>query len=129
MTKLGFCLAYTPDVEKKVAFYERAFGMERKYIAENKAYGEMHGDVPLCFVEESFGEKGVGPFTAARPAAPPLGVELGIIVDDVAGAFERAVAAGAAPHRTPEQKPWGQTVAYVRDLDGALVELCTPWTV
>jgi hypothetical protein len=26
----------------------------------------------------------------------------------------------------PEQMPWGQTVAYVADLDGFLVELCTP---
>jgi lactoylglutathione lyase len=26
----------------------------------------------------------------------------------------------------PTKKPWGQTVAYVRDLDGHLVELCTP---
>jgi hypothetical protein len=25
----------------------------------------------------------------------------------------------------PVSKPWGQTVAYVRDLDGFLVELCT----
>jgi lactoylglutathione lyase len=25
----------------------------------------------------------------------------------------------------PKKKPWGQTVAYVRDLDGFLVEICT----
>jgi len=26
----------------------------------------------------------------------------------------------------PETKPWGQTVAYVRDRNGFLVELCSP---
>lgn len=26
----------------------------------------------------------------------------------------------------PERQPWGQTVSYVRDPDGFLVELCTP---
>jgi hypothetical protein len=29
----------------------------------------------------------------------------------------------------PEKKPWGQTVSYVRDDDGVLVEICTPWSV
>ncbi|MFO0110274.1 MAG: VOC family protein, partial [Alphaproteobacteria bacterium] len=32
----------------------------------------------------------------------------------------------AAPLKKPEQKPWGQTVAYVRDLNGFLVEICSP---
>ena len=41
-------------------------------------------------------------------------------------AFARAVAAGATPLKEPVTKPWGQTVAYVRDLDGFLVELCSP---
>jgi len=46
--------------------------------------------------------------------------------DDVAAAFEHAVAAGATAVAEPTQKPWGQTVAYVRDGDGVIVELCTP---
>ncbi|WP_083994044.1 hypothetical protein [Gelidibacter algens] len=25
----------------------------------------------------------------------------------------------------PKQKPWGQIVAYIRDLDGFLIEICT----
>jgi len=44
----------------------------------------------------------------------------------VAGAFARAVAAGATALQPPQAKPWGQTVAYVRAPDGTLVELCTP---
>jgi YD repeat-containing protein len=26
----------------------------------------------------------------------------------------------------PKTKPWGQVVAYVRDKDGFLIEICTP---
>ncbi|MDD2713964.1 MAG: hypothetical protein PHU77_13690 [Simplicispira sp.] len=38
----------------------------------------------------------------------------------------RALAAGAAPMRQAEVMPWGQTIAYVADINGFLVELCTP---
>ena len=43
----------------------------------------------------------------------------------MAAAYARAVEAGAAPLAEPAVKPWGQTVAYVRDPDGVLVELGT----
>ena len=33
---------------------------------------------------------------------------------------------GARLVQAPEAMPWGQTVAYVADLEGFLVELCTP---
>jgi len=36
------------------------------------------------------------------------------------------VAAGARLVQAPEQMPWGQTVAYVADINDVLVELCTP---
>src|SRR5215510_3874465 len=107
MTKLGFCILHTPDVEKKVAFYERAFGMERKYVSEEKAYGEMKGDIPLGFVAADLARKGVGDYVAARPDAPPLGCEVGFVFDDVDAAFRKAVEAGAQAHHAPEKKPWG----------------------
>jgi uncharacterized glyoxalase superfamily protein PhnB len=48
------------------------------------------------------------------------------VTSDVEKAFARAVAAGALAIAEPAPKPWGQTVAYVRDDSGFLVELCTP---
>jgi lactoylglutathione lyase len=45
---------------------------------------------------------------------------------DVPAALERAIAAGAKPMRPVELMPWGQTIAYVADINGFLVELCTP---
>ena len=44
----------------------------------------------------------------------------------MAAAVTRAVQAGATLVQAPEAMPWGQTVAYVADPDGFLVELCTP---
>jgi catechol 2,3-dioxygenase-like lactoylglutathione lyase family enzyme len=54
MSQIGFVILYTRDVAKKTAFYERAFGMQKKYLAGKEVFGEMHGDVPLQFVQEDF---------------------------------------------------------------------------
>jgi uncharacterized glyoxalase superfamily protein PhnB len=52
--------------------------------------------------------------------------EIALVTDDVAAAVERAVAAGASLVQAPKDMPWGQTIAYVGDVNGFLVELCTP---
>jgi uncharacterized glyoxalase superfamily protein PhnB len=49
-----------------------------------------------------------------------------MVTSDVPALFARAVKAGATVLSEPATKPWGQTVAYVRDKDDHLVELCTP---
>jgi uncharacterized glyoxalase superfamily protein PhnB len=54
------------------------------------------------------------------------GIEIALVTDDPAAAYKRAVAVGAIAVKPPVQKPWGQTVAYVRDLNGCLVEICSP---
>ena len=58
-----------------------------------------------------------------RPAQASLGLDGAAACGVGAGAAERA---GATAEAAPETKPWGQTVAYVRDNRGFLVELCTP---
>jgi len=49
-----------------------------------------------------------------------------LVTDDPAAAYKKAVAAGAVAVKPPVLKPWGQTVAYVRDLNGCLIEICSP---
>ncbi|MDP1922767.1 MAG: SRPBCC family protein [Myxococcales bacterium] len=126
---LGGVILYTPDVTAKVAFYEKAFGLETASRAPGDVYVQMKGAVPLAFSKESFVETMLP--LAPRPSRPteaPAAAEMMLIVVDVKAAFDRAVKAGATPLVAPVTKPWGQVVAYVRDLDGALVELCTPWS-
>ena len=68
---------------------------------------------------------------AHRPAAArsgPGGFELALVLDEsaIAAAYERAIATGCDAIKPPTKMPWGQTVAYVGDLNGAIIELCTP---
>jgi uncharacterized glyoxalase superfamily protein PhnB len=48
-----------------------------------------------------------------------------LIVEDIQGVYSRAVSAGASAVIPPHVKPWGQEVAYVRDLYGTLVEIAS----
>jgi lactoylglutathione lyase len=52
--------------------------------------------------------------------------EIALVTHDVAGALKRALDAGAALVQAPQDMPWGQTIAYVGDINGFLVEICTP---
>jgi lactoylglutathione lyase len=42
--------------------------------------------------------------------------------------YDKAIKAGAIAVEKAKSKPWGQVVAYVKDLDGFLIEICTPMT-
>ena len=126
--KFRYTLLYVQDVAASLRFYEKAFGLKSRFLAEGGQYGELEveGPVSLGFVgnEQAAGNLPDG-FLANNPKARPGGFEIGLVVDDVEAAFAKAVKAGARPAATPTAKPWGQTIAYVRDLDGVLVELCS----
>ncbi|MGE4529162.1 MAG: VOC family protein [Rhodospirillaceae bacterium] len=125
--KLGYVILYVPDVRAAVAFYERAFGLSQRMITECGNFAEMDtGDTALAFASEALLEGENLGYRPLRPGDAPPGAEIALVTQDVPAGLERAVAAGAALVKTPEDKPWGQTVAYVRDLHGFLVELCTP---
>lgn len=126
--KLGYTILYVADVARTIAFWERAFGLRRRFVDESGAYGELDtGATALAFVSQGYVRDSLpGGFRATDPAGPPPAFEIALVTDDPGAALERAVAAGASQVLAPTKKPWGQTVAYVRDLDGHLVELCTP---
>jgi len=124
--KLGYVIHYVPDVVKAVSFYEQAFGLTRMFVHESGQFAQMDtGTTGLCFCAEELAGDAVS-FDPVRPERTPPGTEIGFVTNDVAAAFERAVAAGATVVLKPIEKPWGQTVSYVRDLNGFLVEICSP---
>ena len=126
LLKLGYVIHFVPDVAKTVAFYEEAFGLTRMFIHESGQFAQMDtGTTCLCFCAEATAGDGVS-FEPVRPERTPPGIEIGLVTNEVTAAFERAVAAGATPVIVPVEKPWGQTVSYVRDLNGFLVEICSP---
>ena len=124
--QLGYILLYVADVSKTVPFYESAFRLTRKMVHES-GYAEMEtGTTILAFVNHSAAE-GLGiEFNKTTPDGPAAAFDIALVTDAVQPAYDRAVQAGAKPVTPPEQKPWGQTVCYVRDLDGFLVEICSP---
>lgn len=126
--RFGYTIVYVDDVEASLAFFERAFGLARRFVAPGGGYGELEtGATALAFADHATARDSLGgDYVAAASSTPPLGVEVGLVTDDVAAAVERAVAAGAALLKPATAKPWGQVVAYVRAPDGTLVELCTP---
>jgi len=125
MIQLGFVILYTRNVAKKMTFYERAFGLQKKRLTEREVYGEMHGEVPIQFVQEDFAKVYVPDFVANRPERPPAAIEIGFLLDDVLAAYQRAIDAGCTSVAPPEKRPWGPTIAFVRDDEGVLVELCS----
>ena len=83
-----------------------------------------HDGSPAAFASNALGESNLpGGFRKNDPAEPPAGVEVALVAEDVEDAFRRALEAGAKAVAEPKTKPWGQTVAYVRDPDGVLVEI------
>ena len=127
---LGYVILYVNDVAAALAFYEAAFGLAKRFFHDDngKAYGELEtGATRLAFASLELAKTHLkAGVTAASPDKSPLGVEIALVTTDVPELHARALRAGAVSLSEPATKPWGQTVAYVRDLEGHLVELCTP---
>jgi len=128
---LGYVILYVKDVSASLAFYEQAFGFSRRFFNDDhgRAYGGLDtGGARLAFynLELVNSELKLPKVVMASPEKPPLGFEIALLTPDVPAAFSRAVKAGAVVVSAPARKPWGQTVACVRDKDGHLIELATP---
>ena len=67
-----------------------------------------------------------GKYQKGSAEKDPFGMELALVSEDVAAAYERAIATGAIALSPPKKKPWGQTVAYLRAPEGTLIEICSP---
>ncbi len=128
MIQFAYTILYVKDVEAAMHFYEKAFGLQRKFIAPGNVYGELiTGSTTLSFAEHGLAASNLKEgFTESSLTSKPFGIEIGFTTDNVEEVYARAIEAGATPEKEAAVKPHGQTVAYVRDLDGFLVEICTP---
>ncbi len=129
--RLGWVIVYVDDVAAAVDLYERAFGLERAFIDPSGTFGQMDtGSTALAFAQRALAASNLPEgFQSPDPGEPPFNVELALVYEDVPAAFARAVGAGCRPLAPPERKahgPRGQTVAYVRDPFGTLVEVASP---
>ena len=128
MIKFSYTILYVQDVTKTVEFYENAFGFKRKFVTPENDYGELLvGETTLSFASTLLAKSNLkNGFTESSLADKPFGIEIGFTTDNVEKTVATAINAGATIVENPTTKPWGQVVAYLRDIDGFLIEICTP---
>ena len=125
--RFGYTIIYVSDVQASMHFFEAAFGLTQRFYHES-GYGEMEtGKTALAFASHALGQSNLPDgYVHADQSAQPLGIEIAMVTEDVHAAHTKAVNAGALSLKKSMEKPWGQTVSYVRCPDGTLVELCSP---
>jgi lactoylglutathione lyase len=126
----GACF-FVADVEETLAFYNRTLDIPTYYLHPSRGYGELQtGKALLAFISRTFIEDmslfGDIPIVYPRPGEPTIGAQVTFMTEHLDEVWQKAVAAGAVVHKPPAQKPWGQTVGFLFDPNGVIVELCSP---
>lgn len=125
--KFGYTIIYVSDVEATINFYKNAFNLEQDFLHESKQYGELNtGNVKLAFASNSLAQSNGVTFLKNDAKSDAAGFEIALIANDVKQSYDHALNNGAIAIKEPTKKPWGQDVAYVRDLNGVIVEICSP---
>eukprot|EP01089_Gocevia_fonbrunei_P012421 TRINITY_DN2940_c0_g1_i1.p1 TRINITY_DN2940_c0_g1~~TRINITY_DN2940_c0_g1_i1.p1 ORF type:complete len:354 (-),score=68.00 TRINITY_DN2940_c0_g1_i1:159-1220(-) len=126
--KFAYTILYVKDVEKTVDFYEKAFGLKRRFVHESKQYAEMEtGGTALSFASNDLAKSNLSTieFQPNELNRIPPGMEIAFASNNVQRDYKRAVESGASSVSAPKVLPWGQIVAYVRDFNGVLVEIAS----
>ena len=106
----------TPHIDREIAFYHGVFGAAE--IDRHPAEG------PVFFVGLRIGDSDLGLVSAEdADLSAPARVLLSIEVDDVDALLERVEELGGKVLGPPNDMPWGQRVAHIRDPDGNPVNL------
>ncbi|MEZ5225519.1 MAG: VOC family protein [Acidimicrobiales bacterium] len=128
--QFGYTIFYVDDVAATLDFFTAAFDIPQRFVSPDGDYGELiTGETTLSFAANELAGTNLdkaGGFTPLRPSDPPVGASITLITDEVDATVERALAHGATRYTATADKPWGQTVAYVRDANGILLEIATP---
>lgn len=122
--KLNYIIIYVEDVVNAVKFYRQAFELKLRFIHESKMYAEMEtGETILAFAQNEMLKMNTN-IDAGKGLKNSF--EIAFSTTDVTTAFHKAIQNGAKELKKPEEKSWGQTVAYVQDLFGTIIEICSP---
>lgn len=124
----AYTILYVQNVSETLAFYQAAFGFEQKFVTPEKDYGELiSGQTTIAFASFALADSNLKEgYLASSATQKPFGIELAFACDQVEVLMEKALAAGAIKVADVATKPWGQKVGYLRDINGFLIELCTP---
>ncbi|MFE2827679.1 VOC family protein [Streptomyces sp. NPDC059271] len=109
----------TADQDALLGFYTKLFGAEESF--------RVPAEGPAFYVGLRIGDSDLGLVTredAATGAASRI--LLSIDVDDVDETLARVAALGGSVSGGPNDMPWGQRVAHIKDPDGNPVNLTQP---
>ncbi len=124
--KFGYTIIYVDDVEKTVNFYQKAFNLDRLFLHESKQYAELNtGETKLAFASNVLAQSNGVEFVKNDLKNHPSGIEIALLSNNVKSSYDHAVSCGAITIKEPTMKPWGQEVAYVRDINGVIIEICS----
>lgn len=126
--KFAYTILYVENVTETIEFYERAFGLSRKFVTPENDYGELlTGETTIAFASTELGASNFKRgFQSIAKSEKPIGVELAFTTENIEAEFQQAIEAGATQYESLVEKPWGQKVGYVLDNNGFLIEICTP---
>lgn len=123
--RLRYTILYVADVAATLAFYQQAFGFDVKIQHESGDYAELQtGETLLAFSSLNLMRQ-LGKHPGIADPKQPV-FEIAFETDDVAASLAQAVAVGATLIKDTELMPWGQTISYVSDPNGFLIEICSP---
>src|SRR5215472_6973224 len=112
--KLGYVIIYVPDVAATVAFYERAFGVTRRFAHESGQYAEMEtGATALAFAAEELVSSTRSEFPPQSRPRTPRGRRRDRVRDGRRGEELRACARG---RRCAGRRPGAEAVGADRVL-------------
>ncbi|MFJ4224486.1 VOC family protein [Microbacterium sp. NPDC089695] len=111
-----FPILRTVDLPRLSRFYEEAFAATVTY-----RYAHDGADVYVALAVGG-GALGIGLDADITPGDP---IAVWLYVDDADAAYAATLASGAAAVAPPEDLPWGERVAQVRDPDGNLLYVAT----
>ncbi len=127
MIKYGYTILYVENVQRTIDFYKNAFNYNQKFITPESDYAELEtGETVLAFASYDVAKYNEIEIAKLDSIKLPPAFELTFVTNDILNDLKKAIDAGAKLVKEPSSKPWGQIVAYVRDIDGFLIELCTP---
>ncbi len=123
--KFRYTILYVKNVAESLSFFEAAFGFKTKMLHEGGDYGELDTGATILALSSHDLMKRLGKSPGTPSPANPI-FELAVETDDVAAGVAQALKAGAKLVSEPARMDWGQTIAYVSEPNGFLIEICTP---
>ena len=124
----AYTILYVSDVPSTIDFYKKSFGFEQKFITPENDYGEIiSGSTTIAFANLELGKSNFkNGFEESNLSNKPFGIELAFTTTEVEKVMKNAIKNGGKLLEERVTKPWGQEVGYLRDLNGFIIEICTP---